>query len=95
MGEEILIAMTKKSNFLKKQKESLILHGVKKLKIIGFSNVTKHNILTDEMYQRYFLNFLKKICSTKRKDEISAIKELKAHIMNLFELKNNRTNIKD
>ncbi len=87
--------MTKKSDFSKKQKESLLLHGVEKLKIIGFNNVTVQNILTDEIYQFYFLNFLKNICSPKNNDELIAIKELKAHIINLFELKNNTTNNKD
>lgn len=87
--------MTKKLKFLKKQKESLLLHGVEKLKIIGFTNVTRKNILTDEIYQFYFLNFLKNICSPNTNDEISAIKELKTHIINLFELKNKPTNNKD
>ncbi|MFO7719347.1 MAG: hypothetical protein R6W85_02765 [Gillisia sp.] len=77
--------MNKKSALIKKQKESLLLQGVEKLKIMGFSNVTTDNILTDEIYQLYFLKFLNTIFSSKNNDENSAIKELKSLIIELFE----------
>ena len=86
MGKEILMAMGKKLDFTKKQKESLILQGVEKLKIMGFTNVTTDNILTDEIYHLYFLSFLNNISNPINDDEIIAIKELRALITKLFEL---------
>lgn len=86
MGKEILIAMSENLDFIKKQKESLVLQGVEKLKIIGFANATIHNILTDEIYQLYFLSFLKNISNPKTYDEIIAIKELKSLITQLHKI---------
>jgi hypothetical protein len=37
LGKEILIAMSENLDDIKKQKESLVLKGVEKLKIIGFA----------------------------------------------------------
>lgn len=73
-------------NNLQKCKEALLKQGVEKLKIIGFANVTMHNILTDEIYQLYLLNFLKNISNPKSYDEIIAIKELKSLINQLLEI---------
>lgn len=78
--------MSKKLDLIKKQKESLILQGVEKLKIMGFTNVTTDNILTDEIYHLYFLSFLNNISNPKNDDEIIAIKELRTLINKLFEL---------
>lgn len=86
MGKEILIAMSKNVNDVKKQKELLIMEGAEKLKIIGFSNVTIHNILTDDIYQLYFLSFLKNRTNPKTDDEIIAIKELKSFINKLVKI---------
>lgn len=86
MGKEILITMNKNLNHLQKSKEALLVQGVEKLKIIGFANVTIHTILTDEVYQLYFLSFLKNISKYKNNDEIIAIKELKSLINQLFEI---------
>lgn len=36
----------------------LIKHGVKKLKLFGFTNVTEQNILEDEVYRLYFERIL-------------------------------------
>ena len=87
MGIKNFIAMTKELNLIEKQKESLLFHGVEKLKIMGFTNVTKNNILTDEVYQLYFLNFLNKIHNPKNDDDYIAIKELKSHITKQFKHK--------
>jgi len=78
--------MSKKLDLIKKQKESLILQGVEKLKIMGFTNVTIHNIMTDEIYYLYFLSFLNNISNPMNNDEIIAIKELKSRITQLQEL---------
>ena len=86
MGKEILIAMNKNINNLQKSKEALLEQGVEKLKIIGFTNVTIHNILTDEIYQLYLLSFLKNISNPKTYDEIIAIKELKSLIAKLLKI---------
>lgn len=73
-------------NNLQKCKEALLEQGVEKLKIIGFTNVTMHNILTDDIYQLYLLSFLKNISNPKSYDEIIAIKELKSLINQLLEI---------
>jgi len=86
LGKEILIAMNKNINNLQKSKEALLEQGVEKLKIIGFTNVTIHNILTDEIYQLYLLSFLKNISNPKTYDEIIAIKELKSLIAKLLKI---------
>ena len=86
MGKEILIAMNKHLNYLQKSKEALLEQGVEKLKIIGFANVTTHNILSDEIYQLYFLSFLKNIYNPKNDNEIIAINELKSLITQLHEI---------
>lgn len=86
MGKEILIAMTKQLNHIQKSKEVLLAQGVKKLKIIGFNNVTKDNILTDEIYHLYFLHFLNDISNPENDDEFIAIKELKLIITKLLEI---------
>ncbi len=39
-------------------KTKLIKHGVKKLKLFGFTNVTEQNILEDEVYRLYFERIL-------------------------------------
>lgn len=39
-------------------KHKLIKHGVKKLKVFGFSNVTEENLMTDEVYRLYFERIL-------------------------------------
>ncbi|RAJ15719.1 hypothetical protein [Arenibacter echinorum] len=80
MGKEILIAMNKNLNHIQKTKEALLIQGVEKLKIIGFDNVTIHNILTEEIYILYFSSYLKKISDPKNDNEIIAIKELKSFI---------------
>ena len=80
MGKEILIAMNKNLNHIQKTKEALLIQGVEKLKIIGFANVTIHNILTEEIYILYFSSYLKKISDPKNDNEIIAIKELKSLI---------------
>lgn len=85
MGKEILIVMNKNLNHIQKSKEALLVQGVEKLKIIGFANVTKHNILTDEVYQLYFLSFLQNISKYKNNDEIIVIKELKSLINQLLQ----------
>jgi len=64
-----------------------MVQGVEKLKILGFSNATTHTILTDEIYQLYFLSFLDNISFPKIDDEIIAIKELKLVITKLLEIK--------
>ncbi|GHC53797.1 hypothetical protein [Ulvibacter litoralis] len=68
-----------------KQKEVLVAQGVEKLKILGFSKVTIHTILKDEMYQLYFLSFLnsKSNCNN---NEIIAINELKALILKVLKV---------
>ncbi|TYC17810.1 hypothetical protein ES677_00070 [Bizionia gelidisalsuginis] len=86
MGKEILMAMNKNLDVIKTQKESLVLRGVEKLKIIGFTNVTIPTILTDEIYLLYFLSFLNKISNSKNEDEIIAIKELKTLITKRLEI---------
>ncbi|TYB77509.1 hypothetical protein ES676_04240 [Bizionia saleffrena] len=86
MGKEILMAMNKNLEVIKTQKESLVLRGVEKLKIIGFTNVTIPTILTDEIYLLYFLSFLNKISNSKNEDEIIAIKELKTLITKRLEI---------
>lgn|GEM_PF-1341126 len=86
MGKEILIAMTKDLNLIQKTKEALLIQGVEKLKIIGFTNVTIHNILTEEIYILYFSSYLKKISDPKNDNEIIAIKELKSLITNRREI---------
>lgn len=78
--------MNKNSNSLLKNKEALLKQGVNKLKILGFNNVNVHNILIDEIYQLYFLSFLKNISYSKNEDEIIAIKELELLITTLFEV---------
>lgn len=40
-------------------KHKLIKHGVKKLKVFGFSNVTEENIMIDEVYRLYFERILR------------------------------------
>ncbi|TYB72336.1 MULTISPECIES: hypothetical protein [Bizionia] len=69
-----------------KSKEMLLEKGVKKLKIMGFTQVTKNTILTDEIYQLYFLSFLNNIPNPKNNHEISAIQELKLYIVKLLEI---------
>lgn len=69
-----------------KSKEMLLEKGVKKLKIMGFTQVTKNTILTDEIYQLYFLSFLNNISNPKNNHEISAIQELKLYIVKLLEI---------
>jgi len=86
LGKEILIAMTKDLNLIQKTKEALLIQGVEKLKIIGFTNVTIHNILTEEIYILYFSSYLKKISDPKNDNEIIAIKELKSLITNRREI---------
>ncbi len=86
MGKEILIAMNKKLNHNQKSKDSLIVQGVEKLKILGFSNATTHTILTDDIYQLYFLSFLNNISKPKNEEEIMAIKELKSFLIKLIEI---------
>lgn len=39
-------------------KETLLKEGVDKLKNLGFTNVTKLNIITDEVYSFHFSNLL-------------------------------------
>ena len=39
-------------------KSKLLQQGVKKLKQFGFTNVTKKNILTDDIYRLYFTKML-------------------------------------
>jgi len=80
LGKEILIAMNKNLNHIQKTKEALLIQGVEKLKIIGFANVTIHNILTEEIYILYFSSYLKKISDPKNDNEIIAINELKSFI---------------
>jgi hypothetical protein len=87
LGKEILIAMIKHLNHIQKSKEALLIQGVEKLKIIGFTNVTIQNLLTDEIYILYFLSFLKNLCNPRNDDEIIAIKELKSFISKLLEIK--------
>lgn len=72
--------MNKNLNHIQKTKEALLIQGVEKLKIIGFDNVTIHNILTEEIYILYFSSYLKKISDPKNDNEIIAIKELKSFI---------------
>jgi len=86
LGKEILIAMNKKLNHNQKSKDSLIVQGVEKLKILGFSNATTHTILTDDIYQLYFLSFLNNISKPKNEEEIMAIKELKSFLIKLIEI---------
>ena len=71
-------------NLIKKSKEALLEQGVEKLKIMGFPNVTLHNILTDDIYQLYFLSILKNSSNPQNKSELLAIKELKTLIKKLF-----------
>jgi hypothetical protein len=78
--------MNKQLNQIQKSKESLLVQGVEKLKIIGFNNVTTQNILTDDIYQLYFLSFLKTRSNPNNVEEIIAIKELKLLITQLFEI---------
>ncbi|MDW5290208.1 hypothetical protein [Formosa sp. PL04] len=84
MGKEILIAMNKHISLIQESKEMLLQQGVEKLKIIGFANVNLDNIMTDDIYQLYFLSFLKNSSSPQNKNELLAIKELKALINKLF-----------
>ncbi|MCK0144938.1 hypothetical protein MWU78_04665 [Arenibacter sp. F26102] len=72
--------MNKDLDHIQKTKEDLLIQGVEKLKIIGFTNVTVHNILTEEIYILYFSTYLKKISDPKNDNEIIAIKELKSFI---------------
>ncbi len=65
-----------------RKKTYLVEQGIKKLKIIGFTNVTKDNILTDEIYQLYFLGFINSLPVYKKQDEIKAIDELRSHLHN-------------
>jgi hypothetical protein len=78
--------MTNHLIHIQKSKEVLQVQGLEKLKIIGFTNVTKDNILTDEIYQLYFLRFLNNIPNPKNADEIMAISELKSLITKLLEI---------
>lgn len=86
MGKEILIVMNEQENHIQKSKKELLIQGVEKLKIIGFENVTILNILTDDIYQLYFLSFLKNRSNPISKDEIIAIKELKLFVTRLREV---------
>ncbi|MCK0156531.1 hypothetical protein MWU65_05030 [Cellulophaga sp. F20128] len=86
MEKEILTFMDKQLKRIQKSKELLLVQGVKKLQIIGFTNVTMHNILTDETYRIYFLSFLKNRSISKTDDEINAIKELKSFIAKLLKM---------
>ena len=86
MGKEILIVMNEHENHIKKNKKELLIQGVEKLKIIGFENVTILNILTDDIYQLYFLSFLKNRSNPISKDEVIAIKELKLFVTRLREV---------
>ncbi|MFD2915663.1 hypothetical protein [Psychroserpens luteus] len=86
MGKEILIVMNEHENHIQKSKKELLIQGVEKLKIIGFENVTILNILTDDIYQLYFLSFLKNRSNPINKDEIIAIKELKLFVTRLREV---------
>jgi hypothetical protein len=40
-------------------REKLIKAGVKNLKEFGYPSVNKKNILTDEIYKRFFISMLK------------------------------------
>lgn len=86
MGKEILIVMEEHVNHIQNSKKELLIQGVEKLKIIGFENVTILNILTDDIYQLYFLSFLKNRSNSISKDEIIAIKELKLLVTKLREV---------
>jgi hypothetical protein len=86
LGKEILIVMDEQENHIQKSKKELLIQGVEKLKIIGFENVTILNILTDDIYQLYFLSFLKNRSNPISKDEIIAIKELKLFVTRLREV---------
>ena len=74
----------KKKDFIKDQKGLLILQDVEKLKIMGFTNVTMDNIVTDGIYHLYFLNFLNNMSNSKNEEERIAIKELRFLITKLF-----------
>ncbi|GGG43859.1 hypothetical protein [Bizionia arctica] len=78
--------MEKHLNLIQKSKEELLVQGVEKLKIIGFANVNLDNILTDDIYQLYFLSFLKNRSNPQNDDEILAIKELKSLINKQFDI---------
>lgn len=78
--------MNEQENHIQKSKKELLIQGVEKLKIIGFENVTILNILTDDIYQLYFLSFLKNRSNPISKDEIIAIKELKLFVTRLREV---------
>ena len=86
MGKEILIAMNRKLNHNQKSKDSLLVQGVEKLKILGFTNATTNTILTDDIYQLYFLSFLNNISKPNNEEEIMAIKELKSFLIKLIEI---------
>jgi len=86
LGKEILIVMEEHVNHIQNSKKELLIQGVEKLKIIGFENVTILNILTDDIYQLYFLSFLKNRSNSISKDEIIAIKELKLLVTKLREV---------
>lgn len=86
MGKEILIVVNKNLDHIQKSKKALLLQGIEKLKTIGFTNVTVHNILTDEIYQLYFLSFLNNISNPKKEDEIIAQKVLKSFIAKLLDI---------
>lgn len=62
-------------------KHKLVRHGVKKLKVFGFSNVTEENIMTDEVYRLYFERILRSNLGN-RPDLDEQINELLAQLKN-------------
>lgn len=75
------MAVGKKRDLIKDQKRLPIFQGVEKLKIMGFSNITIANSLTDDIYHLYFLN---NMSNSKNEKESMVIKELRSLITKLF-----------
>ncbi|MNR04565.1 hypothetical protein D3C85_1205390 [compost metagenome] len=69
--------MKKAVTNIQKSKKTLLLKGVEKLKIIGFTKVTTQSILSNEIYRLYFNRFLDDETIFRNDFELQAAKELK------------------
>ncbi len=68
--------MKKAATNIQKSKKTLLLKGVAKLKIIGFTKVTTQSILSNEIYRLYFNRFLNNEIIFRTDFELQAAKEL-------------------
>jgi len=66
-------------------KAKLIAAGIKNMNEFGYPNVDKHNILTDEVYSKFFLSMLK--------DNLGKAKSVDIAINELIKGINNNTTV--